>query len=391
MKVVILPGGQWQEAIVKYFIDKGHQVFIVNPFKTEVTGLGEHLFYDVKDVEGIIKHLNKIKPDIITTDQSDIAVMPTAMLCEFFSLYGNSVEAAYNFTDKYQMHLHAKKLGILNPDSTVLSLRSFQFVDEIKEFINKVGYPVVLKPVDANASCGYVYLEREPTPSDIGYCLSFSRQIMLQEYIKGTQLTVDGILSGGKHVSLTLAERRYFREGVISEARYPANVSDDIKKSIFMMNDLYIETSGAKFGITHAEYILNDDGVYLLEIGLRGGGNATSSVVVPWMSGINLYDVLYDNLTGVSYPQEAQYLNRTALIKFFEFGKGKVKNISGIDDVLNHPQVEVFKMWVKEGDVIREARNGKERHGVAVICSENEADLERTLEYIEYSLKLELE
>jgi len=113
--------------------------------------------------------------------------------------------------------------------------------------------------------------------------------------------------------------------------------------------------------------------------------------LLPWMSGINLYDVLYDNLTGVSYPQEAQYLNRTALIKFFEFGKGKVKNISGIDDVLNHPQVEVFKMWVKEGDVIREARNGKERHGVAVICSENEADLERTLEYIEYSLKLELE
>lgn len=392
---LVIAGGQWQVPLIVFLKNRGYFVAVVDPYETSpgIKIADCPMILDVRDVHGIIKATENRTFDIVTTDQSDISVETVAILSKFFNTEGNQLEVVCKYSDKYISRLYASQINI--PIPKFLKIDS---ISEVKEKALLLGLPVMLKPVDSQSSRG-IFLVNENNLKSIeelaAVTFSHSREkyILLEELIMGEQLTVDGICSNYLHRTLAIAEMKHFRTGIASEISYPAVLPESIEKKLVMLNDRYVEKSGLKFGITHAEYFFNrkTEEIHLIEIACRGGGTLISSNIVKWVSGIDLYDYLLLNLEGKKINMSNfQILKRPAILRYFEFPNGVVENIAGVEEIRKMEGVDEFRLDFQIGSTLKPAVDGRSRHGFVIIFSENKSKARGVLESVEQKLCVKL-
>lgn len=372
--VVVLPGGQWQERLVQH-LKALYRVAVINPFKTETTTLADKwIEADIMDVHAYVNDVKSLSPVFVTTDQCDIALEPVRKLADATNTMYHQPDVIEVFRDKALMTKHAKHCGVNAPEAKVVTS-----YDEGLKAIREIGYPFVLKPTDNNASVGIQFVKKPGDPFDIDEAirLSYRKSALVQQFVEGRHLSVDGVIVNGRHQALTVGERFYWRPGVISRVDYTATVPERVRNEMFEATNRYVDWSGADFGITHTEFILNNNTPYFCETALRGGGCGTSSHIVPWVSGVNSYDALLAGHLGKMMPPINRVQRRYATIKFFEFSPGEVTDIR--DNVLTSPGVVMWKLWVKVGDHLSPAKDGKSRHGCLIVVGDTAAEVETKL------------
>lgn len=112
--------------------------------------------------------------------------------------------------------------------------------------------------------------------------------------------------------------------------------------------------------------------MYPIDIACRGGGAFISSDIVPWVTGVNLYKMLYSSLIGESVAIPDRVVNqRKAILHFFEFGSGYVESISGLSKAKKIPGVHLLSLNFDVGSMLSKAKNDAERQGILIVFSEN--------------------
>lgn len=310
----MVAGGPWQRPLVEFLKNKGHTVHVVNPVETETTRAAHsHIAADVNDTELVHRLVARVGPRFITSDQADIATMAVAKLSERLGLPGNPPAVVERFTNKQAMYDFAKEHLPVPPTATVHTAA------DLREFIDRHRLPVAIKPADATNSRGFRCLDSTRHLEDrLTEVRRFSRsgQVIAQTFIqRGSQVTLDGVCSGGKHKTLAVSVKGpYFLPGLTSFVRYPANICH----SIIENNDAYVEQSGLRFGLTHAEYIIDDDNHWLIEIAARGAGAGITDTITPWTSGVHPYEILHRSLVGEAVDVKAlRPLRRPAILQFY--------------------------------------------------------------------------
>ena len=107
-------------------------------------------------------------------------------------------------------------------------------------------------------------------------CVQYSNAenaILIEEFIDGTEFTVDGVMTSSEYVVTAISQKEHYG--------YNPNVA---KKLIFTnQNEAYdydrlrkenmdmIAAMGLSFGLTHTEYKYRDGKFYLIETAARGG------------------------------------------------------------------------------------------------------------------------
>jgi carbamoyl-phosphate synthase large subunit len=377
--VLFIAGGIWQMPFVKYLKEKGHRLAIVNPVATETTSLADiHIQCDIGDLETINKNIEKIRPEFITSDQSDISTGIVAELSQKWGLPGNSPDVILKFTNKYSMYEFGSSIGVPVPYAEIVSS-----VDHIKEFGNKYGYPIIIKPVDSTMSRGFRKFDNESEVSEkiLESSLSFSKskRAVVQKFVFGDMVTLEGVCSGGKHRTIaTSRKRHYFKAGITSGVRYPSDYPDSIINKMIQVNDKYVEMSGLRFGLTHSEYLVDDE-FFLLEIGARGGGAGITDKIVPWSSGIKTYDIFYDSLMGeVIDVKSLNVLRKPALLKYYqedevnETQADKIRKLKGASLFCHNFTRTQFSP--DKNDC---------RHSMAIYLAEDSADMSRLEKEVE--------
>jgi biotin carboxylase len=393
--VLIIAGGIWQMPIINFFKNKRYKVFVVDPydFSEGSKAADVHIKCDVRSVEEVMEKIEGISFDIITSDQSDIAVPMVAKLAEKLKLKGNSIEATSHFTNKFFMRNLANKLKLPIP-----AYGKASNILDLDNFIDKHQLPVIIKPADSQSSRG-VYKMDEDNRTEaavlVAQSLAFSNcgYLVVEKFVPGIELTVEGFASGGKHRTLAISSKKHFRTAIASSLEYPpVNIPESILKEVTRVNDAFVENSGLAFGITHAEYmVVPETGqINLIEIACRGGGSLISSNIVDWVAGVNMYEMLYTCLTGgVVDVKNLQISKRNAMLHFFEFGAGKVKAIHGIDKVKAMEGIETVRLFFKEGDVLQNATDDRSRPGMVIVFANSKAELDKRLVDVKNTLKIE--
>jgi len=352
---------------------KHYSVHVVNPVETETTKLAHHIQKDIFDIEGIKESISGLDLEFVVTDQSDVAVVPATMLSKELGLPCNDIEAVIRFSDKFKCWELANSLGI-----PCLRSKVAYSLEEAVKAAEKLGYPAVLKPVDSSASKGVFLVNSEDELRSFfarSLARSRNKKLILQEYAKGEwQLVVEGLCSNGKHssVSCGLIHRSWTARQVpmLPYILWP----HDPPEGLIEANNKFVENSGLKFGITHAEYVLDDGKFKLLEIGCRGGGFKISSHIVPWVSGINLYDALHRSLKGevVSLPELVH--KRSALLQFFQEHEYPT----------SMPEFEVPGIFEWISHVSQDFHHNPDnlRHSYLIALAENRSNLSKLVEDI---------
>ena len=228
--------------------------------------------------------------------------------------------------------------------------------------------------------------------------MSFSRKeiaVVCEEYITGTEFTVDGIKTEHGHTCLAISEKKHysFNENIAYELFFSHTNPKFDYEQLRCTNDRFVNMSGLPFGLTHAEYKYQNGEFYLIEIGARGGGNLISAEIVPCLSGYDNYEALIRMALGESAGKapkvNPELMGRCAVLEFFDSpGKGgMVKEIQGEDFLRTHGNILSYRFNFGVGDHIGQAVCDTARIGFYIAYANSREELLSLMKEIEEKVK----
>ena len=378
----IVGGGFNQVPLVKRAKALGMRVLVsdsnIDPPARAFADLYEQI--DTTEREATLHAAEKHRIDFVTTDMTDVAVPTVAYVAEKLGLPGIGYETSLRFTNKHVMRSSlAGTLGKHVPES-----HFFAEVPEALEFLSGLdpGATYLVKPVNSQGSKGVSILEpRSAQNSGLvrnSHNESRGRGILIERYIRGFEYSVESFVRDSKVHNLTLTKKYHYAENPCLDERntFLGDVDAELERELFRVNSEIIRTLGLPFGMTHAEYKIEDGIVYLMEIAARGAGGSISSHIVPYLTEFDTLNALLKVYTDQPFEiQYRDYKERFAVLKFYNFVPGRVKRI--IHNPVLTQSALVFAFPLKEGDVIHPPRDSRDRTGYFVVHG---PDRERVLQ-----------
>ena len=301
-KTILVIGAGWEQyALIEAAKSRGYRLVATHPLmNTDGFSLADAYYVkDSTDIEAHYAIAVTHDVDAVITDNCDYSLYTAAVICHRLGLPGPPVQSAIYSIDKYAQREACRSKGLLQP-----AYRLVRTPEALCRASNEIGFPQILKPVDSRGTFGVTIIDEEAGLPDAyldAVAHSPSRTLILERYIAGVLVTVDGFCFKNGHKSLTVASRRYQQgpKPVTKDILYPAAFSRAVQQQLRQVHQRIVEALAYQFGHTHGEYILTDSGdIYLVECANRGGGVYTSSTIVPLLTGIDVNQVLIDQALG---------------------------------------------------------------------------------------------
>lgn len=388
---MVVAGGEWQLPIIRKAKSMGLHVINTNPYEGSlgftVADIG--LMADVLDKAKNLEYAQQYQPDAIITDQSDIAVPTVAYVCEQLGIAGIGLEKAQAFTNKWIMREFCLQHGFPTP--------AYKLCSEVSEAINfssEYGYPFVIKPPASQSSRGVSKVSNHAAlESAFNAAKSFSSdgQVLLEEYIGGTEFTVDGIKTNSQHYCLATSVKSHYahNEMVANQLMFTQSHSDFDFDKLHVQHNALIRDMALPFGLTHAEYKYHEGQYYLIEVAARGGGTNVSSHIVPLMSGIDSNALLIQMALGEKIATiQPTFPDVVCVLDFMQFKPGRVSKVAGIDAVNSLYGVMDIGFNFQVGDMIQTPEDDRARHGYVIAQASTVENMTMLLAQIKNIIKV---
>jgi biotin carboxylase len=174
-------------------------------------------------------------------------------------------------------------------------------------------YPCVLKPLTLSASRGVIRANDEAEfveaflridqllkRPDVDVSGDAARFILVEEFIPGNEVALEGLLVEGELRTLALFDKPdpldgpYFEETIyVTPSVLPAGVQDDITK----VTQAACAALGLTDGPVHAELRVNDRGAWVLEVAARSIGGLCSRTL-RFGTGMSLEEIILRHALG---------------------------------------------------------------------------------------------
>lgn len=199
---------------------------------------------------------------------------------------------------KYSCKAYLRGANILMADEVVLRKGEEYNVNSI---IEKLGLPLFVKPADGGSSFGISKVNREEDMvAALDLAFNEGNVIIIEPFIPGREMT-QGVYKDAKEVhTLPITEIVSHNEYFDYEAKYlgksdeicPAPIDPQLNDAISAVSKKIFTFLGCS-GLVRIDYIVNESGIYFLEINTAPG--MTKMSLVPKMvaaSGRNMSDFL---------------------------------------------------------------------------------------------------
>ena len=396
-RIMIIPGAKAQLALAEKCRDIGYKIVCVDPNEdAPVLVMADYKeIGDILDRDLCEKVARKYGVEAVISDECDIAMPTIGHVSDKLGLPSIGTRMASLYTNKYEMRKFCQTHHFPTP-----GFKKCGSVREAEDFF--VSLPVgkmIIKPLDSNSSRG-VY-----TISDVGEigkyfhdAIAFSKvdkAVLCEEYIEGTEFTVDGLVVNGKHKSLAISEKKHYEynNNIACELFFSTYNPDFSYDTLRKQNDKYVDKTGLPFGFTHAEYKYDGKKFVLIEIGARGGGNYISSHIVPALYGIDYYQMLLDSTFGRRLNEISEIpldTEKCAVLKFFDVERDgcMVAGVENTNILANDPDVLLYEFKFKNNDIVHKATNDSARVGFYIAKKNSRKEMERFMEYINEKVRI---
>ena len=219
-------------------------------------------------------------------------------------LLGSDLEAIDQAEERIRFSALLDRLGIPQPDGGMA-----HSVEEALTLAERIGYPVIVRPsfVIGGLAIDFCY-----APEDLARQLTAAavvdpdRPVRIDRYLEGVEVDIDAV-SDGVDVLIPGLLEHVERAGVHSGDSVgvfpPQTVGEGDQDLIVATMERIVLALGAK-GLVNAQFIVRDDGVYLIEV------NPRASRTVPFMSkvtGVPMVELavrisLGETLAGMGWP-----------------------------------------------------------------------------------------
>lgn len=340
-KIMILGANNFLVPLIKTSKRLGFWTIVASPNEKEpgFEYADEKVIVDLCDENAVLEAAQKLKIDGIISDQAETPVRTQAFVANKMGLPGIGEDKAELFTNKYLMREKCREIGI-----DTIKYKLVDNVNDAAKFYEQIGKPMIMKPIDSAGSRGVVKIEAVQTIYDqFDYSKDASKtgKVIIEEYIPGKELLIDGVVFNGIYQTLICGE--YIKcnvPGVFSEymGKYPAEITDNQLNEVNKLVKKIIEGFGLPWGRTHTEVKINDNGIWLMETAARGGGRYISSGIVPMKTDFDSCEFLLKACVGEITKVPVVHKNNKSCgyVSLF-LPKGEVISVEGLQEVIDLP------------------------------------------------------
>jgi len=235
--------------------------------------------------------------------------LAAAAICRALGLPSNPPTAAAAARDKALLREALEAAGVPSP-----RWRAFRIEDDPDDAAAAVAYPCVLKPTFLAGSRGVIRADDPESfrtawkriaailaePDVAGRGGEAARRILVEEFVPGTEVAVEGLLSAGELEVLAIFDKPdplegpFFEETIyVTPSRLPASTLEDVRRT----TQQGCRAIGLEHGPIHAELRINPIGLFVIELAARSIGGLCSRTL-RFGAGLSLEELILRHALG---------------------------------------------------------------------------------------------
>jgi biotin carboxylase len=289
------------------------------------------------------------------------------------NLPGIPVKTAEIASDKIAMKDKFVEMGIPVPWYSPL-----ESLKHLRAIVRDRKRQLVIKPVDSRGARGVLRISVS-TPDlewiyDFSLQFSPSKQLMVEEYLEGPQISTESILLDGMGYTPGFVDRNYeylerFAPNIIENGgQQPSQLSAEEKYSVACLAEEAGKAIGVTNGVVKGDMVLTKEGPKVIEIATRLSGGWFSTDQIPLATGVDFVGCAIRLALGEKIdPSElVPRFQKGVAIRYFFPTPGVVKEIKNIEQFCNTSWIHKLHFFVKENDVVEAATNHTKRAGFVI-------------------------
>lgn len=329
----------WPEgAICRDIVDFFHPISIVNK-------------------DAIIEKCRKLCINGVVSNASELTAEVVSYISEKLGLNGTPYKVMNQLHDKYKVRLLSESIEELSTP------RYYLYEGEDKNI-----YPSVVKPCDGSSKAGVSYVNNE---EEFMQAIKYAREstkkdIIVEEFIQGKELSVESISYKGHHYVIQITDKDSSAQPHFVELGHhqPAAISAAMKHKIERIIPRILDVIGYTNGASHIELKYEGNYVYLIEVNLRGGGDEISNKLVYMSSGVDYLKCMIEVALGTF---------RTPIKDSEPYFSGIYYLCKQTEKYLSFFENAIEKEWFVEGKIfnrdLKESHSNYERDGYLIYKS----------------------
>lgn len=316
-----------------------------------------------------VKHLTDPFHGVVTFWDRDVE--PVAHAANALGLFGSPISGAEKARNKYYMRKRLEELGIPHP--------KFQHVSTWTQMENaalSLGYPLIFKPVGAASSKGVFKIHNEEelhnafntmmevaTPENDIMFGFYKNQYLLEEYMNGSEVSVEGIVAKSEIYIVGVTEKWTTNNFTEHQHAFPARLQESVKEEVYKITRDSVKALEIDNCGFHAEIMITPNGCKVVEINSRLGGGCITTHLVPFSSGVNIIQANLQAVLGENITTDWEEKRGTCVKYLVAEEEGIVQSWEGIDDIEAIPGVIEFviEKQIKETVTLPPTKYGDNR------------------------------
>lgn len=282
----------------------------------------------------------------------DYYIPMVSLIAKEFGLPQSFSSNAYNECNKAYVRQQIDNAGLNNARFAMVTS-----YEEALLFAESVDYPFVVKPSDL-ASSAFVKLIEDETQlakaiSDIqSFEVNFREQkrdkaCLLEERLIGPEYSVEAFTYEGQTTVIGITDKSltgfpYFIE---DGHMFPANISSELEEGIIKYVKDVLKAVSHDHGISHTEVKVTKDGIKLIEINPRPGGNFIAELI-GLVTNVDILELHINFALGKAPSISSVSHAGSAAVKFIVPEKSGL--ISGIEAPKNYDKHHIHRIAIKD-------------------------------------------
>lgn len=358
----------------------------------------DQLYVDFRFRDEAVARIVKIataRPEVTILAVDDAAVEIAASVNRRLGRMHNLPGSDVASRDKSVMRERFAAAGLPTPSRALLTLDQ-----DLSGAAAAIDYPVVIKPIRLNGSRGVI---RANNPAEFHDAYERTRLLLIDEgfapaesailveaFIPGVEVAVEGLLTGGKLAMLALFDKPdpldgpFFEETIyVTPSRLPLATQNAIADTTSRM----ASALGIRHGPVHAELRINDDGVWPIEVAGRSIGGMCSSIL-EFGAGMPLEEIIVRHAVGREIPSIDRAAPAVGVMMIPIPAAGVLRAVGGIDAACQVPGITGVDITAPLNQPILPLPEGASYLGFIFARSDTPAAVERALRAAHSRLKI---
>jgi biotin carboxylase len=333
---------------------------------------------------------------IIPVDDSGSLI--AALASEALGLAYNSSQAALAARNKHEMRRAFARAGVPSPP-----FRCHATHEDAGEIAATVDYPAVLKPLLLSGSRGVI---RADNPAEFTAAFERIRRILgstgagpdsqkllVESYIPGVEVALEGILTGGRLQVLALFDKPDPLEGPFFEETIyvtPSRLPEATQTQIAACAVQAAAALGLRTGPVHTELRVNDQGPWMLEIAARSIGGYCSKTL-RFDMGVSLEELILRQAAGMGIEGFKRDERAQGVMMIPIPRAGILRGVAGVEAAEAVPGVGEVQITIPLNNLLVPLPEGASYLGFIFASGDSPEFVERALREAHRRLHFEIE